>query len=134
MAAPLGNLISHDKALALKLFSERGLDFVATCIAPSGVLKNGQEALRIEIESSDGKTEYRFNSGELTVIPLRGLETNELTMIPHRLDLGHGRGKLVKKAVRGSELGIIVDTRGRPLERYLQPVKLQPLASSRREL
>lgn len=128
MATSLGNMLKHDNQTALDLYSNYGLQFLGTSIAPSGKIADGQEALRLEFNNSQGvKVSHTFNYGELTVIPLKDMETIELNMIPTRLDLGAGRGKVVKKIVRSGKLGLIIDTRGRPMEKPRQPVKLLPL-------
>ena len=128
MAAPFGNLLDHAKETALDLYNMHGLQFIGTSIAPSGVLADGQEALRMEFTNIQGvKVSHSFSSGELTMIPLKDMESIELNLIPNRLDLGSGRGKLVKKVVRAGKLGLMVDTRGRPMEKPRLPVKLLPI-------
>jgi hypothetical protein len=127
MSAPLGNLINHDKKTALDLFTNRSLGFLGTCIAPSGVLNDGQEALRVEITKPGGeKASHSFNYGELTLIPVRGSEATDVNLVPNKLDIGAGRGKMVRHQVKCGKLGLIIDTRGRPMEKYRQPVKLLP--------
>ncbi len=127
MSAPLGNLINHDKKTALDLFTNHSLGFLGTCIAPSGVLKDGKEALRVEITKPGGeKASHSFNYGELTLIPVRGSEMIDVNLVPNKLDIGAGRGKMVRHQVRCGKLGLIIDTRGRPMEKYRQPVRLLP--------
>jgi hypothetical protein len=129
LAASLGSLIEHDKETALTLYSNNALCFVGTCIAPKGVPKLGQDAFRIELETSRGKQVNHFKSGMITVLPVTEKGTIEITIYPNRLDLGAGRGKKVKQEINctHSQLGIIIDTRGRPLNLYHQPMKLNPV-------
>ena len=130
LSAPLGNLLTHDKEAALELFTSRALNFIGTCIAPSGDLKEGTESLKMEIIKPSGeKNVHSFNSGEINVIPVKDSETIEVNLIPVRTDLGAGRGKIVQKQLRVGKLGLIVDTRGRPLEKHRQTVKLLPFES-----
>ena len=125
MAAPLGNLVDHNKKTALDLFMSDGLRFIGTCIAPKGALKDGQTALRLEFTDPIGeKAVHSFSSGELSVIPTR--EAVDISLTPFKSDLGAGRGKTVKQRVRAGMLGLIVDTRGRPMTKYRQPVKILP--------
>jgi hypothetical protein len=134
MAAAFGNLIDHDKQASLDLFSKSGLQFLGTSIAPSGKLRNTREALRLEFTNSSGVNRTQsFIYGELTVIPLKDMESIEINMIPYKLDLGSGRGKLVKKTIKAGKLGIIIDTRGRPMNNYNQSVKLIPFEALGRE-
>jgi len=128
MAAPLGNMLDHDKETSLDLYPKHGLQFIGTSIAPSGILTDSQEALRMEFTNlQEVKVSHSFSYGELTLIPLKDMDSIELNLIPNRLDLGSGRGKVVKKVVRAGKLGLIVDTRGRPMEKSRQPIKLLPI-------
>jgi len=128
MAAPLGNMLDHDKETSLDLYPKHGLQFIGTSIAPSGILTDSQEALRMEFTNlQEVKVSHSFSYGELTMIPLKDMDSIELNLIPNRLDLGSGRGKVVKKVVRAGKLGLIVDTRGRPMEKSRQPIKLLPI-------
>ncbi len=127
LAAPFGHLVGHDREDALRLFSEQGLQFIGTCIAPSGELKDGQDALKIEFLNSRGvKASHILSYGEITVLPMKEQETIEINFIPNKLDIGAGKGKTLKQSVTAGKLGIIFDTRGRPMKKYRQPVKLVP--------
>lgn len=128
IAAPLGNLVDHDRKTALELYAD-SLQFIGTCIAPKGELKEGQEALRININ----ETSHVFNYGELTVIPMKS-ESVEVELVPYRLDLGAGRGKVIKRIIRAGKLGLIIDTRGRPMTNYRQSVKLLPFEALGRDV
>ena len=64
---------------------------------------------------------------------LKEKSTIDVNFTPYKLDLGSGRGKLVKKEIRAGKLGFIVDTRGRPMEKHRQPVKLLPFEVLGRE-
>lgn len=130
MAAPLGNLVSHDSLTALKLYAD-SLEFIGTCIAPKGKLKTGQEALRIDFKDADVSQVFKY--GELTVVPIKTMEPVDAQIIPNRLDVGAGRGKSIKRTLRTGKLGLIVDTRGRPMTQYRQTVKLLPFEALGRE-
>ncbi len=134
LSAPLGNLLEYDKKTALELFAMRALNFIGTCIAPSGELKEGSEALRMEFIKPDGeKSIHSFSYGEITVVPMRDSDTLEVNLIPVKMDVGAGRGKMLKRQIRGGKLGLIVDTRGRPIEKYRQTVRLLPFESLGRQ-
>ena len=130
MAAPLGNLVDHDRLTALGLYGD-SLEFIGTCIAPRGELKTEKDALRIDFEDAD--VSHVFKYGELTVVPIKSTEIVEAQIVPYRLDVGAGRGKLIKRNIRAGKLGLIVDTRGRPMTRYRQTVKLLPFEAIGRE-
>jgi hypothetical protein len=128
MAAPFGNLLDFDRQTALDIYSLQGLNFLGTCIAPSGLKKEGQEALILEIsEPLYGQSSHSFNYGELTIIPFKEEVNIDVNLIPNRMDLGSGKGKTVKQIIKPGKIGIIIDTRGRPMNKYRQPVKLLPL-------
>jgi len=130
MAAPLGNLVDHDRLTALGLYGD-SLEFIGTCIAPRGELKTEKDALRIDFEDAD--VSHVFKYGELTVVPMKSTEIVEAQIVPYRLDVGAGRGKAIKRNIRAGKLGLIVDTRGRPMTRYRQTVKLLPFEAIGRE-
>ena len=130
MAAPLGNLVDHDRLTALKLYAD-SLDFIGTCIAPRGELKTGQEALRLDF--TEAGASQVFNYGELTVVPMKTTESMEVQIVPNRLDVGAGRGKPIKQSLHAGKLGLIIDTRGRPMTQYKQTVKLLPFEALGRD-
>jgi hypothetical protein len=107
------------------------LEFIGTCIAPRGTLKTEKDALRIDFEDAD--MSHVFKYGELTVVPMKSTEIVEAQIVPYRLDVGAGRGKAIKRNIRAGKLGLIVDTRGRPMTRYRQTVKLLPFEALGRE-
>ncbi len=106
----------HPKA-ALEVFDRDCLIRLGTVIAPSGSGMEGEPCLSISIHIP-GHPEIRreFAVGEMVVFPLRENEEVEVVAQPMRkFDLGGGKGKKVVRSVTGGVVGIIVDTRGRPL-------------------
>jgi hypothetical protein len=76
--------------------------------------------LRCKVRYQDGsENTFEFHYGEIEVIPLPEGQTATLHLQPlNRFDVGMGmpgRGGTVKN-VPGNGIGIIVDTRGRPLK------------------
>jgi hypothetical protein len=134
LASPLGNLLAQDRQTAMELYNINALRFIGTCIAPSGSLDINQDAFRMEFTNQYGsKTSHTFKFGELTAIPIKEKSEIDANFIPYKLDLGSGRGKVVKKSIKSGKLGLIIDTRGRPLKKYRQPVKLLPFETLGRE-
>ena len=123
MAAPLGNLVESETQTALQLYTE-ALTYIGACIAPRGELREGSEALRLDFPEYQKK--HTFKQGEITVIPIKTALPMEINITPNRLDIGAGRGKTVKQVINAGRLGLIVDTRGRPMNKYRQTVKLLP--------
>jgi len=122
--AHLGSLQGLDAESALDLFLGRCIKCLGTVIAPSGRARAGDEALRIIVDPSGMKTQHTVRFGEVKVLPLKEASTAEITLQPHRMDLGAGRGKPVTRKVEGGVLGVIVDARGRPLDRVSGPPTL----------
>jgi hypothetical protein len=82
------------------------------------------------------KTQHTVKFGEVKVLPLKEASTMELTLQPHRMDLGAGRGTPITRNVTGGALGVIIDARGRPLERVSGPptlLSLEPMTLASQE-
>ncbi len=94
---------------------------VGTIIAPIGYTRPGITVLRIRILREDGRSITRdIKYGTLTVLPIDFGEKVSLHIRPlHRFDIGMGGpGKAGKVTAVGGALGIVIDTRGRPLQFY----------------
>lgn len=87
-------------------------------IAPIGEARDGEDALNIIIRRDDGEViDSDIPAGEVRRFPLALHEYADVEVRPSRaFDIGLGRKGFGGRArVRGGTLGIIVDTRGRPL-------------------
>lgn len=96
-------------------FSNLGL-----VIAPVGRAAPGTTVLRCKVRyEDDSEQTYEFRYGEIEIIPLPANQKASLHLQPlNRFDIGMGmpgRGGTVKN-ISGNDVGIIVDTRGRPLK------------------
>lgn len=134
--AHLGSLQGLDAESALDLFLSRCVKCLGTVIAPRGRGRAGEESLRITVDPSGSKTQHTIKHGEVKVLPLKEASTVELTLQPHRVDLGAGKGKPVTWKVAGGILGVIIDARGRPLERVTGPptqLSLEPMIPASQE-
>jgi hypothetical protein len=134
--AHLGSLQGLDAESALDLFLSRCVKCLGTVIAPKGRARAGDEALRITVDPSGMKTQHTVKFGEVKVLPLKEASTMELTLQPHRMDLGAGRGTPITRNVTGGALGVIIDARGRPLERVSGPptlLSLEPMTLASQE-
>ncbi len=99
----------HEKA-ATEVFEKDCLIRLGSCVAPIGNIKEGQEAVRIKFDGN----EYRFNFGEMNIIPLGLNQKVKAVITPAKgLDMGIGRGKEIETELEGGVVGVIVDTRGR---------------------
>ncbi|MDX1382390.1 MAG: glutamate mutase L [Thermoanaerobaculia bacterium] len=118
MTPHLGVLTTVDAAAAAEIFERDCLVYLGTCVAPVGAVADGAPALRLEIDLPDGaELCEEIAGGALHRIEL-GHEDElaaVLTPLARTLDVGAGAGKPVRTRLRGGVVGIVVDTRGRPL-------------------
>lgn len=91
---------------------------LGTVIAPVGEARDGEPALHIRIIGEDDQVmEREVPAGTIQRFPVALSEDVILEVLPSRdFDIGLGQKGLGGRAkVRGGSLGIVVDTRGRPL-------------------
>ncbi len=118
MMPQLGVLAQVNAEAATQVFERDCLIHLGTCIAPIGVGKAGETCLSIELNLPDkpGHTE-EIPYGELRRYPLALDEKATVKLQPtRRFDLGAGRGHEVEMEAMGGVVGLVIDTRGRPLE------------------
>jgi len=107
----------HPKA-AIEIFEKDCLVRLGTCIAPVGEGKPTGEktAVKIGVKTSDAEITEEVPFGAIKRIPLKEGEVANVEIKPHHtMDVGAGRGRTYTTSVQGGVVGIIVDTRGRPL-------------------
>ena len=107
----------HEKA-ATDVFARDCMIYLGTCVAVVGQAKIGDKCLEYKLTLPGGKiVNDTMKFGELRFYPLGVGEEATIEATPTRsFDLGEGRGKSINKKVKGGVVGIIIDTRGRPLE------------------
>ncbi len=117
MMPQLGVLAKVHQDAALSVFDRDCLIYLGTCIAPIGTGKMGQPALEAKIRMPDGsevKKEFKF--GELNLVPLPVGATAKAWLKPaYGFDMGDGHGQVMEAELHGGVVGLIFDTRGRPL-------------------
>lgn len=117
MMPHLGVLSTVSEKAATDVFDRDCMVYLGAAICPVGLAKPGEKCIEYKITFPDGKiTSNSMPFGEIKLYPLGvGQEaTIEATPAKH-FDMGEGRGKTIKKKVKGGVVGIIIDTRGRPL-------------------
>lgn len=113
MMPQLGVLSEHMPEAALQVFRRDCLIKLGTAIAPVGICKEGQPGCVMKL---DGK-EIEIPAGTIRVFPLGVGEKKEVEITPGRnCDVGTGRGKPHKFEVEGGVVGLMIDTRGRPIQ------------------
>ncbi|MCY3551931.1 MAG: glutamate mutase L [Candidatus Poribacteria bacterium] len=118
MMPQLGVLAQVNPEAATQVFERDCLIHLGTAIAPIGVGKVGEACFSVEI-STDGKPPIAEDVpyGELRLYPLPLGEKASLKLHPsRRFDVGAGSGNMVEAEAMGGVVGLVIDTRGRPLE------------------
>jgi uncharacterized protein (TIGR01319 family) len=115
----LGALAEINPLMTVQVIESNTFLNLGTIIAPIGIARPGTPVLRIRLYREDGREITRdVKYGSLTILPVGMGEKVSLHLRPlHRFDIGMGGpGKSGKVNAVGGVLGIIVDTRGRPLQ------------------
>lgn len=121
----LGALALMVPAAAAQVLALDGSRELGVLVAPIGEARDGERALHMTIIPSDGPPiEAEVPAGTVQRFPLAPEQQATLEVRPSRaFDIGLGRKGLGGKAhVRGGSLGIVVDTRGRPLSLPQDPI------------
>ena len=117
MMPQLGVLSQVNKEAATQVFNRDCLIHLGTCIAPTGQAKKGSSCLEISVNMPSGIVEDTIPAGELKLYEVGMDEVVQVKIQPNRhFDAGAGNGQVVETEVRGGVVGLVIDTRGRPLE------------------
>ena len=117
MMPHLGVLSTVSEKAATDVFDRDCMVYLGAAICPVGLAKPGDKCIEYKITYPDGKTTVdSLPFGEIRLYPLFvGHEATIEAQPTKNFDLGEGKGKSIKKKVKGGVVGIIFDTRGRPL-------------------
>ena len=116
MMPQLGVLSQVNKEAATQVFNRDCLIHLGTCIAPTGQAKKGGSCLEISLDMPSGTVEDTIPAGELKLYQLEMDEVVHVKIQPNRhFDVGAGNGQVFEAEVRGGVVGLVIDTRGRPL-------------------
>ncbi len=124
MMPQLGVLSEVHPQAAKEVFEKDCLIHLGTSIAPCGTTRQSKAAvLRVHIDYQNGQEEeFKMGFGQLLCLPLEPGEKAIVTAKPSgEFDLGAGKGKEIVEEVTGGVVGLIFDTRGRPLEISTEP-------------
>lgn len=122
MMPHLGVLSTVHEQAATDVFARDCMIYLGDCVAVSGQSKPGDKCLEYKITFPDGKViseSLPFGEMKLYPFPLSAKEDDKAVIEaqPTRnFDLGAGRGKAIKKELHRGVVGIVIDTRGRPLQ------------------
>ena len=118
MMPQLGVLAQVNPEAATQVFERDCLIHLGTAIAPVGVANDGDECLTVQISGGGmSPVDENIPFGELRRYLLPSGDKAMLKLQPsRRFDLGAGNGNAVEAEVTGGIVGLVIDTRGRPLE------------------
>ena len=118
MMPQLGVLAQVNAEAATHVFERDCLIHLGTCISPIGIGKEGETCLTIALNIPDKPViSEDIPYGQLRLYPLDIGENASVKLQPTRkFDVGAGKGTLLEADVMGGVVGLVVDTRGRPLE------------------
>jgi len=129
MMPHLGVLATVHEEASTEVFERDCLVRLGSCIAPSGIGKEGKPCLKVILRLEGGEEEVITNFGEIKRIPLPENQEVNVTIIPEKgFDVGEGKGKKVERKVKGGVVGLIIDCRGRPLNVEYDPSRIEKLS------
>lgn len=122
MMPHLGVLAQVHPQAALEVFEKDCLIYLGTCVAPKGQGKLGKRCFSYDLQGPNLNEQGELAFGDIRLFPLAPDETAHIRIQPARgFDVGAGSGKEFEADVRGGEVGLILDARGRPLALPDQP-------------
>lgn len=119
MMPHLGVLSTVNEEAAMEVFVRDCLVYLGTCVAPVGQGKPGDKVADYSIVFPGGRepTDGTLHVGDLKRIALGPEERAQIELKPARsFDFGEGKGKAMTREVTGGVVGLLLDTRGRPLQ------------------
>ncbi len=119
MMPHLGVLSTVNEQAATEVFEKDCLIHLGTCVSlvKGNTGKLQEKCISYKIAMPDGKKiEESLPYGELRVHPLGSDQTAEIEVLPAKnFDVGAGKGKPITKKIFGGVVGIVIDTRGKPI-------------------
>ena len=113
MMPQLGVLSTILPEAATQVFERDCLIKLGHAIAPIGTAKDGEPCVTVSFKSS-GTEVVPF--GQIRVLQMADGQTDEATITPAKnFDVGAGKGKSRTVTVEGGVVGLVIDTRGRPI-------------------
>ena len=115
MMPQLGVLSTFHTRAALEVFNKDCLVKLGTCIAPFEIRKTNKKLFEIEINIEGESKKFILHFGELILIPAYKDKYEVKIKVESGIDIGYGKGENFIGKIRGGEVGIILDGRGREI-------------------
>ena len=119
MMPHLGVLSTINIKAATDVFEKDCLVYLGSCISPIGSFYADKPMLAIKLVlPHQPLIEKTLQAGNLYFWPLKENEEAdiEITPLQNRLDVGAGPAQKLKIRARGGKVGLVIDTRGRPIQ------------------
>ena len=121
MMPQLGVLSTILPEAATQVFERDCLIKLGHVVAPIGTAKEGEPCLTVAFKDAAPEA---VPFGKLRLIPLKENQTQEAVITPARgFDVGAGKGKPITVTLEGGVVGLIIDTRGRPVVIPTEPAQ-----------
>ena len=119
MMPHLGVLSTVNEQAATEVFVKDCLIYLGTCVSltKNNTGKLQEKCISYKLTMPDGKKiEESLPFGELRVLPLGADQSAEIEVSPAKnFNVGAGKGKPLAKKVFGGVVGVVIDTRGKPI-------------------
>ncbi|MEC7988227.1 MAG: glutamate mutase L [Myxococcota bacterium] len=118
MMPHLGVLSTIHLQAATDVFEKDCLVYLGSCIAPIGDFDEKSPLLKLHLTlPQEPEIEEILSFGELYFWSLaEGQEANvRITPLQNKLDLGNGPAQPISLKAKGGKVGLVIDTRGRPI-------------------
>ncbi len=127
MMPQLGVLAQVHPEAARQVFLRDCLVRLGTCIAPVGQSRAGSPCISLTFADTGERLDVA--AGELMRVGLTEDTVREVIIDPiRRYDIGAGRGRAIRTQIEGGAAGLIIDTRGRPLQLPEDPAQRRETA------
>lgn len=130
MMPHLGVLSTVNETAATQVFERDCIIYLGTCVAPKGELNPGKPVLEVDLKLPGGKSYKKALGADLLELVALGLDqVAEATLTPLQsaLDVGAGPGKPWTGTLHGGVVGLVFDTRGRPIRLPADAAQRVPL-------
>jgi hypothetical protein len=114
----IGAAAAINPVLPVQILESGAFMGLASVVAPLSNARLGTPILRGRLVTKEGsETKFEINQGTLDVLALPSGQTGQLFLEPlHRADVGFGPGHSGNILVSGTQVGVVIDARGRPLQ------------------
>lgn len=118
MLPGLGASAAKHPLLPVQILDSGVFNSVAHVVTPVSNSRVGEVILNGQFRSPDGKgSRFEVKQGSLDILPVPAGKSGRLQLTPlHRTDVGFGPGRPGEVMIGSTQLGVVLDARGRPLQ------------------